>query len=38
VKQLAAKWDTWAERTHVKPYPNEGGKAANSKANKKAKP
>jgi arylsulfatase A-like enzyme len=23
--ELAAKWEAWAERTHVKPYPTEGG-------------
>jgi arylsulfatase A-like enzyme len=26
-RQLAAKWEAWAERTHVKPYPNEAAKA-----------
>ena len=24
--QLAAKWEAWAERTHVKPYPKDGEK------------
>ena len=24
VKVLSAKWEAWAERAHVKPYPNEG--------------
>jgi arylsulfatase A-like enzyme len=23
-KELAAKWEIWAERAHVKPYPGEG--------------
>jgi arylsulfatase len=44
-KELAAKWDAWAERTNVKPYPSAGqdgakkgkkkgkGKAANAAAN-----
>jgi arylsulfatase len=31
VTELAAKWDAWAGRTHVMPYPNEGRKAAGSK-------
>jgi arylsulfatase len=22
-KDLAARWETWAERAHVKPYPNQ---------------
>jgi arylsulfatase len=35
-KELADIWDQWAERAHVKPYPNEGGKKANAK--NKAKP
>ena len=38
VKELAAKWEAWAGRTHVKPYPGEGdGKQAKGKkkANKK---
>ena len=26
VRTLAAKWDAWAQRTHVKPYPHEGAK------------
>jgi arylsulfatase len=25
-EELAAKWDAWAERTHVKPYPDGGAK------------
>lgn len=25
-KELAAQWEAWAERTHVKPYPSEGKK------------
>ena len=32
--QLAAKWDAWAVRAHVKPYPNEGVKG---KRNNKGK-
>lgn len=37
--QLAAKWEAWAERTHVKPYPKEGGKGKNKgkKGGKKSK-
>ena len=31
VTELAAQWEAWAGRTHVKPYPNEGGKAARGK-------
>ena len=32
VKELAAKWETWAERAHVKPYPaGGGGKGAGKK-------
>jgi len=30
VQQLAAKWDAWAERAQVKPYPN-AAKAAKAK-------
>jgi arylsulfatase A-like enzyme len=26
VKELSAKWEAWAERAHVKPYPEGGGK------------
>lgn len=33
-KELAAKWDAWAERTHVKPYPAPG---ANGKKKGKKK-
>jgi arylsulfatase A-like enzyme len=36
VKQLAAKWDAWAERAHVKPYPAPTAKKA-GKAKRKAK-
>ena len=25
-RELTKKWDAWAERTHVKPYPNDGAK------------
>ncbi len=30
-KDLAAKWDVWAIRAHVKPYPDKVGKAKNDK-------
>jgi arylsulfatase len=33
-KELAAKWEAWAERAHVKPYPNNAG--AKEAAKKKA--
>jgi arylsulfatase len=37
VKTLAAKWDAWADRAHVKPYPDEGGgKKGKGKGKKKA--
>jgi arylsulfatase len=38
-KQLAAKWEAWAQRAHVKPYPKEGAKAGakNAKGKKKEK-
>ena len=35
VRTLAAKWDAWAERTHVKPYPDEGAKKGKGKAKSK---
>ncbi|MCX6878095.1 MAG: arylsulfatase [Verrucomicrobia bacterium] len=39
VQQLAAKWDAWAARTRVTPYPNEGKKPAKAAAgNRKTKP
>jgi arylsulfatase len=38
VRQLADKWEAWAGRTHVTPYPNEGRKAANAKSSKQGKP
>jgi hypothetical protein len=33
--ELAAKWDAWAERAHVKPYPEAGAekKAAKKQGN-----
>jgi arylsulfatase len=34
-KELAAKWDAWAERAQVKPYP--AGDSANNGASKKGK-
>jgi len=37
-QELAAKWQAWAERTHVKPYPNEAKKAATGGGSKKDKP
>jgi arylsulfatase len=39
VKELAAKWEAWAERAHVKPYPsaNSQGKQAKGKKAGKAK-
>ena len=38
VKALADKWEAWAERAHVKPYPNEGEgrKKGKGKGKKKA--
>lgn len=37
VKQLAAKWDTWATRAQVKPYPRDAAKSAGKrKAGKKS--
>ncbi|MBX7207511.1 MAG: arylsulfatase [Verrucomicrobiaceae bacterium] len=36
VKALADKWEAWAERAHVKPYPNEGGGKKKAKDRKKA--
>ncbi len=35
--ELAARWDAWAVRAHVKPYPNEG-KAGKGKGKKKGSP
>jgi arylsulfatase len=34
---LAAKWDAWAQRTHVKPYPNDGSKKNGKGKNGKLK-
>ena len=34
-KELAAKWEAWAERAHVKPYPPAGGAKKKSKGKKK---
>lgn len=36
VKALADRWEAWAERAHVKPYPGEGGGKKKGKG-KKAK-
>jgi arylsulfatase len=36
VKDLAARWDAWAERTHVVPYPGAKVKEAKKKAKRKA--
>ena len=35
VKALAAKWEAWAERTHVKPYPGEDAPKKKGKKKKK---
>lgn len=35
-KELAAQWEVWAERAHVKPYPSEGGAKKKGKGKKKA--
>ncbi|HRH94779.1 MAG TPA: arylsulfatase [Prosthecobacter sp.] len=35
-KELAALWEAWAERAHVKPFPNEGGAKKKGKGKKKA--
>jgi arylsulfatase len=35
VTALAAKWEAWAERAHVKPYPNEGDGKKKGKGKKK---
>jgi hypothetical protein len=35
-QELANKWETWAERTHVKPYPTEGKAKKKGKGKKKA--
>ena len=35
VKELAAKWDAWAERAHVVPYPGAKVKEAKKKAKRK---
>jgi arylsulfatase A-like enzyme len=32
VRELAAKWDAWAQRAHVLPYPSPAGKPAPKKA------
>lgn len=34
-KELAAQWEAWAERAHVKPYPGEGGAKKKGKGKKK---
>jgi len=34
-KELAAKWEAWALRTHVKPYPGEGAGGKTQKRHKK---
>ncbi len=36
VKTLAARWEAWAERAHVKPYPKEGGGKKKTKEKKSA--
>ncbi|HBJ85924.1 MAG TPA: arylsulfatase [Verrucomicrobiales bacterium] len=35
-KELAAQWETWAERAQVKPYPSEGKAKKKGKGKKKA--
>jgi arylsulfatase A-like enzyme len=35
-KELAAEWEAWAERAHVKPYPGEGKVKKKGKGKKKA--
>lgn len=37
VKELAAKWESWAERAHVKPYPAEGSGKKKGKGKGKGK-
>ena len=37
VKDLAAKWDAWAERAHVKPYPEAGDGKRDAGKKKEAK-
>ena len=37
VKELAAEWQSWAERAHVLPYPNEGKAKKEKGKGKKAK-
>jgi arylsulfatase len=37
VRELAAKWDAWAERTHVKPYPHQAQKQSQGKEKGKGK-
>jgi arylsulfatase len=36
-RELAAKWDAWAERAHVKPYPDNGAKKNGKGRNRKVK-
>ena len=36
VKELTAKWEAWAERAHVKPYPEGGDNKGKGKEKKKA--
>jgi arylsulfatase len=36
-RELAAKWDAWARRAHVKPYPNDGAKKAGNGGKRQAK-
>ncbi len=37
VCELAAKWDAWAQRTHVKPYPHDGAKKNGKGKNRQPK-
>jgi len=36
-RELAAKWDAWARRAHVKPYPDDGAKKAGNGGKRQAK-
>jgi len=36
-RELAAKWDAWAQRAHVKPYPADGAKKNGKASNRQVK-
>ena len=38
VKELATKWEAWAERAHVKPYPGKGGGKKKANGKRQAEP